>query len=248
VVLLRMALAWVMVTAFGTEGHALDGRPLHGSAVQITSTSSSRFPARFHTSGVPFMLRLPLFTLRAVVAVPLLTLACALPVAAQGSSSVAQQASGPVIAVAGPSFVVEAPTFTVPSGTVMKALFEINAGGGDTLNANAQLVTMARFFNIHARNGFAEQQLKGAAVFHGAGWTALLSDSAFAARFGGKPNPSRKLVEELLQHGAVLVLCGQTAGARSISRAELIPGVKVSASAMTALLVLENDGYRHIPW
>ena len=243
-----MELAWVRVAALGTDGHALAGRPLHGSAVQITSTSSSRFPARFHTSGVPFMLRLPLFTLRAVVAAPLLTLACALPVAAQGSSSVAQQASGPVITAAGPSFVVESPTFTAPSRMAMKALFVINAGGGDTVKVNEQLVTMARFFNIHARNGFAEQQLKAAAVIHGAGWAALLSDSAFAARFGGKPNPSRKLVEELLQHGAVLVLCGQTAGARSISRTELIPGVKVSTSAMTAMMVLENDGYRYIPW
>jgi len=194
------------------------------------------------------MLRLPTFTLRSFAVVPLLTLACALPVAAQGPSSVAQQASGPVITAAGPSFVVDAPTFTAPTRTEMKALFEINAGGGDTLKVNEQLVTMARYFNLHARNGFAEQQLKAAAVFHGAGWTALLSDSAFAARFGGKPNPSRKLVEELLQHGSVLVLCGQTAGARSIGRAELIPGVKVSTSAITAMLALQNDGYRYIPW
>jgi len=194
------------------------------------------------------MLRLPTFTLRAVAVLPLLTLACALPVAAQGPSSVAQQASGPVITAAGPSFIVEAPTFTAPSRLEMKAVFEIDAGGGDTLNVNPQLVTMARFFNIHARNGVAEQQLKAAAVFHSAGWTALLSDSSFAARFGGKPNPSRKLVQELLQHGAVLVLCGQTAGARNVSRADLLPGVKVSTSAMTAMLVLQNEGYRLIPW
>jgi intracellular sulfur oxidation DsrE/DsrF family protein len=85
-------------------------------------------------------------------------------------------------------------------------------------------------------------------VFHGGGWTALLTDSAFAARFGGKPNPSRKLVEELLQHGAQLVLCGQTAGGRNVRRDELLPGVKVAVSAMTAMIVLQNEGYRFIPW
>lgn len=191
---------------------------------------------------------LPTFTFRAVAVVPLLTLACAVPAAAQAPSSVDRQSSGPVIMAAGPSFVVEAPTFVAPARMEMKALFEITVGGGEAVTVNEQLVTMARFFNIHARNGFAERQLKAAAVFHTAGWTALLSDSAFAARFGGKPNPTRPLVEELLQHGAVLVLCGQTAGARGISRAELIPGVKVSTSAMTAMLVLQNEGYRFIPW
>ena len=177
-----------------------------------------------------------------------ITVARACPLGAQAPSSVSQQSSGPVITAAGPSFVVQAPTFVAPKRMVMKALFEIEAGGGDTLKVNEQLVTMARFFNIHVRNGVAESRLKAAAVFHGAGWTALLSDSAFAARFGGTQNPSRKLVQELLVHGAQLVLCGQTAGARNISRSELLPGVKVSTSAMTAMLALQNDGYRHIPW
>jgi intracellular sulfur oxidation DsrE/DsrF family protein len=76
----------------------------------------------------------------------------------------------------------------------------------------------------------------------------LLTDAAFAARFGGKPNPSRKLVEELLQHGAQLVLCGQTAGARGIRREELLPGVQVAISAMTALNVLHTQGYVYNPW
>jgi intracellular sulfur oxidation DsrE/DsrF family protein len=178
----------------------------------------------------------------------LASLVLVLPLAAQAPGSVNQQASGPVITAAGPSFEVQAPTFPTPTRGDFKALFEINAGGGDTVKVNEQLVTMARFFNIHVRNGVAESRLKAAAVFHGQGWTALLTDSAFAARFGGKPNPSRKLVEELMQHGAQLVLCGQTAGARNIRRDELLPGVKVSVSAMTAFLALQNDGYRMIPW
>lgn len=169
-------------------------------------------------------------------------------VGAQGAGPVGAHASGPVINAAGPSFLVQDPTFATPARGDMKALFEINAGGGDTVKVNEQLVSMARFFNHQARNGVAESRLKAAAVFHGGGWTALLTDSAFAARFGGKPNPSRQLVEELLQHGAQLVLCGQTAGARSIRRDELLPGVKVAVSAMTAMIVLQNEGYRFIPW
>ena len=196
------------------------------------------------------MSRPSLFIRHAALRFALITLTAALSrtVSAQGAGPAGAQASGPVINAAGPSFPVPDPTFTTPGRGELKSLFEISAGGGDTVKVNEQLVSMARFFNHSARNGVAENRLKGAAVFHGGGWTALLTDSAFAARFGGKPNPSRKLVEELLQHGAQLVLCGQTAGGRNIRRDELLPGVKVAVSAMTAMIVLQNEGYRFIPW
>jgi intracellular sulfur oxidation DsrE/DsrF family protein len=167
---------------------------------------------------------------------------------AQPGSVPGQQLSGPVIQSTGMSIAVDNPTFTVPAGHVFKALFEINAGGGDTVKVNEQLVTMARFYNLHVRNGVPQARLHGAAVFHGSGWPALLTDAAFAARFGGKPNPTRRLAEELMQQGAQLVLCGQTAGNRGIRREELLPGVKVAPSAMTALMVLQADGFRLIPW
>lgn len=159
-----------------------------------------------------------------------------------------QQATGPVINSAGMSFKVENPTFVVPANITLKAVYEINAGGGDSVKVNEQLTTVARFYNLNVRNGIPEARIKTAAVFHGQGWTALLTDAAFAARFGGAANPSRMLVEELLQHGAQLVLCGQTAGSRGIQRSELLPGVQVAISAMTAINVLQADGYKFNPW
>lgn len=159
-----------------------------------------------------------------------------------------QQMSGPVIQSTGMSIKVDDPTFLVPDGHVLKAVFEINAGGGDTVRVNDQLNNVARFYNVNVRHGLPESRVQAAAVFHGSGWPALLTDAAFAARFGGKPNPSRKLAEELMQHGAQLVLCGQTAGARGIRRDELLPGVKVAISAMTAMQVLQSSGYTFNPW
>ncbi len=185
------------------------------------------------------------------LALVLSAVACALPMTsahAQVPVIPGQQASGPVIQSTGMSIKVDDPTFVVPDGHVFKAVFVINAGGGDTVKVNEQLVTVARFYNVHVRHGYPEARVKAAAVFHGSGWPALLTDAAFAARYGGKPNPSRALVQELLQHGAQLVLCGQTAGARGVRRDELIPGVKVAISAMTALQVLQADGYQYIPW
>lgn len=199
--------------------------------------------------------RLVLSRIQPVVCHPMLRFAvcaalvslCAVP-EARAQMRPGQQASGPVIQSTGMSFKVENPTFPVPANLVLKAVYEINAGGGDSVAVNAQLTTVARFYNLNVRNGIPENQVKTAAVFHGAGWPALLTDSAFAARYNGAKNPSKKLVEELLQHGAILVLCGQTAGSRGIERSELLPGVQVAISAMTALNVLQADGYKFNPW
>jgi intracellular sulfur oxidation DsrE/DsrF family protein len=180
--------------------------------------------------------------------VALLLVAMTSPLAAQAPATQGPPPNGPIILSAGASVHVEAPTFTVPDGHVFKAVFVIDAGGNDSSRVNAQLTTMARFYNLHARHGYPAPRVLAAAVVNGAGWQSLLTDSAFAARFGGKPNPSRRLVEELVQHGAQVVLCGQTAGSVRVNRDELIPGVKVAISAMTALNVLYADDYRLNPW
>jgi intracellular sulfur oxidation DsrE/DsrF family protein len=154
--------------------------------------------------------------------------------------------SGPLIESAGQSVEVVDPSFTVPNGHVFKAVYVIDRG--DTTGVNQQLTTIARFLNLHARHGVPKERLHAAAVVHGSGWMALLSDSAFGARFGGKANPSKRMVEELLAHGVQLVLCGQTAGFRGVKREELLPGVQLAISAMTALNVFQSQGYQFNPW
>jgi intracellular sulfur oxidation DsrE/DsrF family protein len=156
------------------------------------------------------------------------------------------QPSGPVINSTGFSIKVENPTFAIPAGHVFKAVWEINQG--DTVSVNQQLTTIARFLNVHARHDIPTARVQTAAVVHGAGWIALLSDSAYAARYGGKSNPSKALVQELLANGTQLVLCGQTAGARGIKQEELLPGVQLAISAMTALNVFQTQGFQFNPW
>jgi intracellular sulfur oxidation DsrE/DsrF family protein len=85
-------------------------------------------------------------------------------------------------------------------------------------------------------------------VVHGGGFPALLNDEAHAARYDGAPNPTRELVEDLIANGVEIVLCGQTAGGRQLQEGELIPGVKVALSAMTALNYFQAQGYQFNPW
>jgi intracellular sulfur oxidation DsrE/DsrF family protein len=156
------------------------------------------------------------------------------------------QESGPVINSTGFSIKVDAPSFAIPEGHVFRAVWEVNRG--DTAVVNQQLTTLARFLNVHVRHGIPLERVKVAAVVHGSGWMALLTDSAYAARHGGAKNPSRRLVEELLAAGGQLVLCGQTAGGRSITQADLLPGVQIGISAMTAMNVFQAQGYQFNPW
>jgi intracellular sulfur oxidation DsrE/DsrF family protein len=178
----------------------------------------------------------------------LLALSVLLPAAAsaQRPNVPGMQPSGPVIKSTGFSIKVENPTFSIPAGHVFKALWEINQG--DTMSVNQQLTTIARFLNVHARHDIPVSQLQTAAVVHGGGWTALLTDEAYGARYGGKANPSKQLVQELLANGTQLVLCGQTAGSRGIKREELLPGVTVAISAMTAFNLFQSQGYQFNPW
>jgi intracellular sulfur oxidation DsrE/DsrF family protein len=183
---------------------------------------------------------------RARLLVAVVALHVPLVAAAQRPDGAGRTRSGAVIESTGPTVRVDNPSFAIPAGHVFKAVYEINRG--DTAVVSEQLTTIARFINLHARHGIRRERVQAAAVFHGTGWMALLSDSAYGARYSGKPNPSRRLVEELLAYGVPLVLCGQTAGMRGVRREELLPGVQVAISAMSALNVFQAQGFQFNPW
>jgi intracellular sulfur oxidation DsrE/DsrF family protein len=166
---------------------------------------------------------------------------------AQQPSIPGMEMSGPRIHSGGPTLAVEDPTFVAPADHEFRVVWEINEGSTDD-PVNMQMTTIARFLNLHARHGVADDRVHAAAVVHGSGFMALLDDDAYAERYDGATNPSRALVEELLANGVEIVLCGQTAGARQIDRDELIPGVQVAWSAMTALNVFQTRGYTFNPW
>ncbi len=55
-------------------------------------------------------------------------------------------------------------------------------------------------------------------------------------------------MSELISHGARFAVCGQTAAFRGVRAGELLPGVQMAISAMTALNVFYAEGYRLQPW
>ena len=169
----------------------------------------------------------------------------------------AQPSTGPVIKTGGAVFDVPNPTFQTPRDHDYNVVFEVSRGvempaaGLPTpsvaLAPNEQLNTMARFLNMHARAGVPRERVKLAAVVHGTAGKDLLDNETFRARYG-TDNPSGPLIQELLNAGVRIILCGQTSMGRDVPRDKLIPGVQLALSAMTAISVLQAEGYQLNPW
>jgi len=179
-----------------------------------------------------------------------LALAAALTVLATFASDAnAQQRAkpGPVIESAGAVFQVPSPTFPTDPDRAYKVAFEIAESAADPGRLNASLNTVARFLNMHAQAGVPEENVHAAVVVHGPAAFELLDDAAYRERFG-VDNPNATLIAELIGAGVPVVLCGQTAASRGVPTDHLLNGVQVALSAMTAFLVLQEDGYRVNPW
>jgi intracellular sulfur oxidation DsrE/DsrF family protein len=157
-----------------------------------------------------------------------------------------RRVAGPVIQSAGAVYAVEDADFPTETGP-RKVLFDVAVGATDPADVNARLETLARYLNMHAQAGVDPGDMQLAVVVHGSAGRDLLNHEAFQARYG-VDNPNHALVQELIGVGVDVILCGQTAMHRGLPRRELASGVQVALSAMTALVSLQEAGYRLIPF
>ncbi len=155
-----------------------------------------------------------------------------------------QPSMGPVIQDFGPYLPVLEPGFETPMDQPMQAVFDV-AQSPEPGEASRYLETPARYMNMHAGSGVSKDNLRAAMVIHGRATRDLLTDAAFQKRFG-IDNPNRALVEALIAADVEVILCGQSAAFGGYDKSELLPGVKLALSAMTALVALQNQGYRLI--
>ena len=179
--------------------------------------------------------------MRRILIAPLLALS--VPAAAQELPS--SMTPGPVFPF-GPVAEVKS-DMPIPEGTEFKMAFDLSdaAPAGE---ANRGLVTLARFFNMHVRAGVPEDNIHLAAVVHGGAGVDLLNEAAYAKRRDGKENANAAIVAALLDKGVRVILCGQSAAAMGIAKSDLLPGVEMALSAMTAHALLQQQGYALNPF
>lgn len=154
---------------------------------------------------------------------------------------------GPVIEGYGPTSAIADADVKLPEGFTYKALFDISETHKKHDQYNRKIESVARFLNMHARNGVKLEDMKLAVVLHGAATKDVLTDEAYAKRHG-HINPNTDLIKQLSEKGVKFYLCGQSAAFYDIKKSELSSDVKLALSAMTMAVLLQQEDYQLIPF
>ncbi len=174
------------------------------------------------------------------------TIAAALITAQPASAQSDAFRPGPVIAEYGAIAPVEADA-PIPPGSRFRISFDVSAGAEPGAR-NRQLESAARLLNMLAEAGVSPDRVNIAIVVHGSATFDLMRPQSYAARKEGAVTGNAGLITALLRHGVDIQLCGQSAAAHGVGREELIPGVRMALSAMTAHALLQQQGYTINPF
>jgi len=149
--------------------------------------------------------------------------------------------TGPLITEYGPAVVVPGAE-PLPANTVFNVAFDVTQQGEkDAINRRFE--SAARFLNMHAAVGVAPENMKLAVVVHGPAVLDLTNDAVY-----GGVNKNAALIKLLLANGVTVQVCGQSAASRDVKTEDLLPGVKMAVSAMTAHALLQQQGYTLNPF
>ncbi len=149
-------------------------------------------------------------------------------------------APGPLIEGFGPVASVEGAR--IKPGTSFRVAFDV-AEPAEAGTISRRLETAARFLNMHAAAGVPEKNMAVAIVVHGRAAFDLVADAR-----RGETNVNAPLIAALVDAGVSIELCGQTAAYYDIAVDDLLPGVRMSLSAMTSHALLQQRGYTLNPF
>ncbi len=167
--------------------------------------------------------------------------ALAVAVASPSFSDAADFKTGPLIKQYGPVAVVPGAE-PLAKNTVFAVAFDvIQSGEKDAVNRGFE--SAARFLNMHSAAGVPAESMKLAIVVHGAAVQDLTNDTVY-----GGSNKNAELIRLLLANGVSVQVCGQSATFRGVRAEDLLPGVKMALSAMTAHALLQQQGYSINPF
>lgn len=162
------------------------------------------------------------------------------------SASAAEPTTGPYIMLGGASFKVDDRDVPLQKDFQYKVVFEAADYPGELSDVNRELDLVARFINMHGKNGVPLDNMDIAVVFHMKGLLSAMNDEAYE-KMNGIKNPSLPLLRELAAAGVKFYACGQSLGFRGVDKSVLAEPVKEGLSAMTMIVTLQQQGYAFLP-
>tara|TARA_R110000772_G_scaffold68688_7_gene152161 strand:+ start:335 stop:928 length:594 start_codon:yes stop_codon:yes gene_type:complete len=154
--------------------------------------------------------------------------------------------AGPVFNDFGPTAEVQSDV-PLAADSQFKIAFDV-AKKADPGKLNRTIESAARFINMHVAAGIAPENITLAIVVHGGASVDLTNQEFYGAHNDGGANGSADAIATLQKHGVEFHMCGQSAAAHKITNADLLPGVKMQLSAMTAHALLQQKGYTINPF
>lgn len=150
--------------------------------------------------------------------------------------------TGPYVKNFGKSFYIENPDLNLDKNEIHKVIFDVFTDESKKNQLNPLLVTVARHLNMHGKQGIPLENLKTVLIIHGGATGSVLSEASFQETFD-RENPDYALLNELVEAGVEVYVCGQSIHARGKTKQDLNPNVKMAVSAITTLMSYQEKGY-----
>ncbi|GMN02054.1 hypothetical protein MTsPCn3_07840 [Erythrobacter sp. MTPC3] len=153
--------------------------------------------------------------------------------------------TGPVFADFGPHAAVDGAGAIAPDAE-FRIAFDV-ADKADEGAKNRGFESAARFINMHVAAGVPEGNIDIAVVVHGKAVLDLVTEQARETR-EIEANASGAMVRAMVAQGVRFIVCGQSAQVWGVQSDDLIEGVELDLSAMTAHAQLQQRGYTVNPF
>lgn len=153
--------------------------------------------------------------------------------------------TGPIIENYGAAFEIQKADLTLDKNTEYKVIFDVFTDNSKDGDVNPLINTVARYLNMHAKQGVPLKNMKVALILHGSATKSALSNVAFEKKYSTK-NPNAELIEVLKNANVEVFVCGQSFLFNGFNLEDVSENVKVSLSALTALVAYQNNGYQII--
>lgn len=153
---------------------------------------------------------------------------------------------GPVFTDFGPTAAVKT-DMKIPKRAKFAVAFD-TAKAGEVGELNRTLNTAARFVNMHVKAGVAQKHVKAAVIVHSKAAFDLTHDTFYGSKYDGAKNTNAEAIATLTSNNVRIILCGQTAAYYGVDNSDLLPGVEMALSAMTAHALLQQEGYTLNPF
>jgi intracellular sulfur oxidation DsrE/DsrF family protein len=125
---------------------------------------------------------------------------------------------------------------------IYRALFDVTKPGRSFVRLNPGLSHIARAVNSFVAAGVPLSHLRFDVIIHGPATPIALGAHTFEQIFH-HPNPNLRIIRELRRAGVRIYVCGNALGDMHYTPAEVNPEIKVALSALTTLVLVQNEGY-----